>query len=170
VAVQIPKLTELLQQVRADVAQAMAVSQPLVETGRSALPTLPAQLRPLIEPYLARWESEASFLAEQLKNCDSLIQDLRTPDADYSVLFERSQRLLVDLERQTMLVMQERSQLEPLIAALSPAAVATAPRSEADRTQMEEQAKVLIAAIEAKNKLLADAEWIWARVIQFPRG
>jgi chromosome segregation ATPase len=160
------RLIELLQQVRADVAQAVSVSQPLAATGRSSLPSLATQLQPLVEPYLVRWESESTFLEQQLTSLDELLEQLRAPAAEYGPLFERSQRLLVDLERQTQLVTQERHQLEPLVAALSPAAVGVAE----DKQQLEQQGKILVAAIEAKNKLLEEAEWIWARVIQFPRG
>jgi len=166
------QVQQLLQQVRADLQQALSVSQPLLESGRTALPTLPDQLRPLVEPYLARWDGEASFLEQQLKSCDELLANLQAPEgtADLPHIIEKSQRLLVDVERQARLVTQERSQLEPLAAALAPPTRARLPESDAERAQIESQGQKLLAAIKAKNKLLSEAEWIWARVIQFPRA
>jgi hypothetical protein len=165
------QLTNLLTRVRADVEKALEASKPLVATGRSAVPTLPPNLKPLVEPYLARWEGESAFLEQQLKNCDELLGSLKiAKGGDMPPLMDRAQRLLVDLDRQTRLVAQERDQLDPLLRALSPTTVGGLPQSEEERALLERDGKILIDAIETKNRLIAEAEWIWARVIQFPRG
>src|ERR1700683_1624060 len=130
------QLLGLVQQVRSELAEAISASTPLVQSGQAALPTLSDQLKPLVEPYLVRWKDETPFLEQQLKVCDELITSLQVPAvADLSLLMDRSQRLFLDLERQSRLTAQERDQLEPLLGALAPSAAATMPTAPEERAK-----------------------------------